>query len=165
MTMNLAFSHLSTRLGKVPRRHAPTLFALVMSSTISGLMSALLTAVNTGVDADYAGLDGGSADLLRHRLPAGPAARSTSTQAGRARHRVAARRIAGGLSRQLVAFSLRHLDKQHEPKQPMTAESSHADAPTPQASRVDPPIRKPEIAPVMLQDHRLLPTSTTRLVK
>ena len=36
---------------KLPRRHAPKLFALFMAACMSGLMSALLTFINIGVGA------------------------------------------------------------------------------------------------------------------
>ena len=42
-------------LPKIPRRHAPVLFAFLMSVSLSGVLSAAITAVNTGLDAGFVG--------------------------------------------------------------------------------------------------------------
>lgn len=38
---------------KLPRRYAPILFALLMSISLSGVMSFVITAFNTGLDAGF----------------------------------------------------------------------------------------------------------------
>ena len=52
--MSQAVSHSGFHFGKIPRRYAPIVFALLMSSGMSGLMSASLTLVNTGFDGGFA---------------------------------------------------------------------------------------------------------------
>ncbi len=38
---------------KLPKRYAPVLFALLMSISLSGLMSFVITAINTGLDGGF----------------------------------------------------------------------------------------------------------------
>jgi hypothetical protein len=38
---------------RVPRRYAPILFSLVLSTAITAVTSGLITAINTGFDAGY----------------------------------------------------------------------------------------------------------------
>lgn len=52
--MSHVLTHAAIHIPKIPRRYAPTVFALLMSSGMSGLMSATLTLVNTGYDAGFA---------------------------------------------------------------------------------------------------------------
>ena len=40
---------------KLPRRHAPVLFALLMSVSLSGVLSAVITAVHSGIDGQFFG--------------------------------------------------------------------------------------------------------------
>ncbi len=45
--------HLAAKPLKIPARLAPVLFAFIMSATLGGVMSAIITAVNTGVSDGY----------------------------------------------------------------------------------------------------------------
>ncbi len=38
---------------RLPRRYAPLLFSLIMSTAICAVTSSLITAINTGIDAHY----------------------------------------------------------------------------------------------------------------
>jgi hypothetical protein len=38
---------------KLPRRYAPVLFALIMSVTLSGLLSFVITAINSGIGIGF----------------------------------------------------------------------------------------------------------------
>jgi hypothetical protein len=50
-----AMSTMSLKLtsGKLPKRFAPVLFAFLMSISLSGFLSAAITAINTGIDAGF----------------------------------------------------------------------------------------------------------------
>lgn len=48
-------THSFLTLPKVPRRFAGVLFAFLMSVSLSGMLSAAITAVNTGIDAGFIG--------------------------------------------------------------------------------------------------------------
>ncbi len=47
--------HLAAHSLKIPKRFAPILFAFLMSASLGGVMSATVTAVNTGLEAGFLG--------------------------------------------------------------------------------------------------------------
>jgi hypothetical protein len=51
--VNAPFLHLAVPSIHIPKRHAGIVFALLMSTSISGLMSAAITLLNTGADAGF----------------------------------------------------------------------------------------------------------------
>ena len=47
--------HLTAQSARLPKRFAPVLFAFIMSASLGGVMSAIITVVNTGLDAGFWG--------------------------------------------------------------------------------------------------------------
>ncbi len=47
--------HFAAQNLNIPKRFAPILFAFFMSATLGGLMSAMITVVNTGLEAGFLG--------------------------------------------------------------------------------------------------------------